>query len=337
VLIMSEERANQLGLTPRARFHTFALAGVDPVTMLTGPIPATTKAFERSGLTMADMDVIEINEAFASVVLAWEKEHDPDMSKVNINGGAIALGHPLGGSGTKLMATMLNELERTRRPLRPPDDVRGRRASPTPPSSSASRRIPCGARTRRARTSRTTSMRGPSHGTALLAPAALGAPAVASRGARHAVQRGGRPRRRVPDLQGRLRHARAGWPDRCPEPPPPGEMRKVKLRYRCSLCGLELRIDQAIDEDPPPLATAWRTWTSRSRSTSYALPGTHPQPVDDLGEDHTVVICRSLAVARGPHVSGTAWRDEAGRDGGEATEQVAVVGAPRAARRGSSR
>jgi acetyl-CoA acyltransferase len=113
VLIMSEERANQLGLTPRARFHTFALAGVDPVTMLTGPIPATTKAFERSGLTMADMDVIEINEAFASVVLAWEKEHDPDMSKVNINGGAIALGHPLGCSGAKLMATMLNELERS--------------------------------------------------------------------------------------------------------------------------------------------------------------------------------------------------------------------------------
>ncbi len=113
VLIMSEERANALGLTPRARFHTFALAGVDPVTMLTGPIPATTKAFERSGLSMGDMDVIEINEAFASVVLAWEKEHDPDMAKVNPNGGAIALGHPLGGSGTKLMATMLNELERT--------------------------------------------------------------------------------------------------------------------------------------------------------------------------------------------------------------------------------
>ncbi len=113
VLIMSEERANALGLTPRARFHTFALAGVDPVTMLTGPIPATTKAFERSGLSMGDMDVIEINEAFASVVLAWEKEHHPDMAKVNPNGGAIALGHPLGGSGTKLMATMLNELERT--------------------------------------------------------------------------------------------------------------------------------------------------------------------------------------------------------------------------------
>ena len=113
VLIMSEERANALALTPRARFHTFALAGVDPVTMLTGPIPATTKVFERSGLSLGDIDVVEINEAFASVVLAWEKEHNPDMSKVNINGGAIALGHPLGGSGTKLMATMLNELERS--------------------------------------------------------------------------------------------------------------------------------------------------------------------------------------------------------------------------------
>jgi acetyl-CoA acyltransferase len=112
-LIMSEERAAQLGLTPRARFHTFALAGVDPVMMLTGPIPATTKALERSGLKLDDIDLIEINEAFASVVLAWEKEHHPDMSKVNVNGGAIALGHPLGGSGTKLLATLLCELERT--------------------------------------------------------------------------------------------------------------------------------------------------------------------------------------------------------------------------------
>jgi len=113
VLIMSEERANQLGLRPRARFHTFALAGVDPVMMLTGPIPATTKALERAKLTIDDMDVIEINEAFASVVLAWEKEHHPDMTRVNPNGGAIALGHPLGCSGAKLMATLLNELERT--------------------------------------------------------------------------------------------------------------------------------------------------------------------------------------------------------------------------------
>ncbi|HEV7722676.1 MAG TPA: acetyl-CoA C-acyltransferase [Iamia sp.] len=113
VLIMSEEKANELGLTPRARFHTFALAGVDPVTMLTGPIPSTAKALERSGLSIDDIDLFEINEAFASVVLAWQKELGADPDKVNVNGGAIALGHPLGASGAKLMATLLNELERT--------------------------------------------------------------------------------------------------------------------------------------------------------------------------------------------------------------------------------
>ncbi len=113
VLIMSEEKAAELGYTPRARFHTFALAGVDPVSMLTGPIPSTRKVLERSGLSMADIDLFEINEAFASVVLAWQKELDADMSKVNVNGGAIALGHPLGASGAKLMGTLLNELERT--------------------------------------------------------------------------------------------------------------------------------------------------------------------------------------------------------------------------------
>ena len=102
-----------IGLKPRARFHTFALAGVDPVTMLTGPIPATSKVLEKSGLSIDDIDLFEVNEAFASVLLAWEKEHHPDMSKVNVNGGAIALGHPLGCSGAKLMATLLNELERT--------------------------------------------------------------------------------------------------------------------------------------------------------------------------------------------------------------------------------
>jgi acetyl-CoA acyltransferase len=112
-LIMSEEKAQQLGLTPRARFHTFALAGVDPVTMLTGPIPATAKALEKSGLSIDDIDLFEVNEAFASVVLAWEKELKADLGKTNVNGGAIALGHPLGGSGTKLLATLLNELERT--------------------------------------------------------------------------------------------------------------------------------------------------------------------------------------------------------------------------------
>jgi acetyl-CoA acyltransferase len=113
VLIMSEEKAKELGYTPRARFHSFALAGVDPVTMLTGPIPATKKILERAGLTLDDIDLIEINEAFASVVLAWQKELDVDMSKVNVNGGAIALGHPLGASGAKLCATLVNELERT--------------------------------------------------------------------------------------------------------------------------------------------------------------------------------------------------------------------------------
>ena len=113
MLIMSATKAAELGLRPRARFHTFALAGVDPVTMLTGPIPATEKALAKSGLSIDDIDLIEINEAFASVVLAWEKELHPNMDKVNVNGGAIALGHPLGGSGAKLMATLLCELERT--------------------------------------------------------------------------------------------------------------------------------------------------------------------------------------------------------------------------------
>jgi acetyl-CoA acyltransferase len=113
LLIMSEERAKKLGLTPRARFVNFALAAEDPRYMLTAPIPATKKVLERAGLTMDDIDLIEINEAFASVVLAWEKELHPDMSKVNVNGGAIALGHPLGASGARLMTTLLNELERT--------------------------------------------------------------------------------------------------------------------------------------------------------------------------------------------------------------------------------
>jgi acetyl-CoA acyltransferase len=113
LLIMSEAKANELGMTPRARFHSFSLAGVDPIFMLTGPIPATEKVLERSGLGMDDIDLVEINEAFASVVLAWEKELHPDMDKVNVNGGAIALGHPLGCSGARLMTTMLHELERT--------------------------------------------------------------------------------------------------------------------------------------------------------------------------------------------------------------------------------
>jgi acetyl-CoA acetyltransferase family protein len=113
MLIMSEERANQLGLRPRARFVSFAVAGDDPRLMLTAPIPSTFKALEKAGLTMGDIDLVEINEAFASVVLAWAKDLDADLSKVNVNGGAIAIGHPLGCSGARLMATLLNELERT--------------------------------------------------------------------------------------------------------------------------------------------------------------------------------------------------------------------------------
>ncbi len=113
VLIMSEERAASLGLTPRARFCAFALAAEDPQIMLTAPIPATTRILERAKLTLDDIDLVEINEAFAPVVLAWAHEHHADMDRVNVNGGAIALGHPLGASGAKLMATLLNELERT--------------------------------------------------------------------------------------------------------------------------------------------------------------------------------------------------------------------------------
>ena len=113
VLIMSEERANALGLRPRARFHTFALAGADPVLMLTAPIPATAKVLDKAGLTLDDIDLVEINEAFAPVVLAWQRETGADLSRVNVNGGAIALGHPLGASGARLMTTLLDELERT--------------------------------------------------------------------------------------------------------------------------------------------------------------------------------------------------------------------------------
>ncbi len=127
VLIMSEEKANQLGLKPRARFHTFALAGVDPVLMLTGPIPATTKVLERAKMTLDQIDLVEINEAFAPVVLAWEKEHHPDMAKVNVNGGAIALGHPLGALGRAAHDHAAQRARAHRRPLRPADDVRGRR------------------------------------------------------------------------------------------------------------------------------------------------------------------------------------------------------------------
>ena len=113
VLIMSREKAEELGLKPRAAFRHFALAGTDPVTMLKGPIPVTEKIMEKSGMSIDDIDLFEINEAFAPVVLAWQKETGADMDKVNVNGGAIALGHPLGCSGAKLMTTLVNELERT--------------------------------------------------------------------------------------------------------------------------------------------------------------------------------------------------------------------------------
>jgi acetyl-CoA C-acetyltransferase len=113
VLVASEAAVQRFGLTPRARVHHLAVRGDDPVYMLTAPIRATQHALERTGLTLDDIDLIEINEAFASVVLAWQKDTGADLEKVNVNGGAIALGHPIGATGTKLMATLLNELERT--------------------------------------------------------------------------------------------------------------------------------------------------------------------------------------------------------------------------------
>lgn len=112
VVLASAEMAKKLGLQMRARVSGFAVVGVDPVTMLTGPIPATQKVLANAGLPVADVDLFEVNEAFAPVVLAWQKEIGAPMEKVNVNGGAIALGHPLGATGTKLMATLLNELER---------------------------------------------------------------------------------------------------------------------------------------------------------------------------------------------------------------------------------
>ena len=112
-LIMSEEKANALGLTPRARFHTFAVTGSNPLIMLDGVIPATHKALAKSGLSIDDIDAYEVNEAFAPVPLAWAREFNADQDKLNPRGGAIALGHPLGGSGTRILATLLNHLEDT--------------------------------------------------------------------------------------------------------------------------------------------------------------------------------------------------------------------------------
>jgi acetyl-CoA acetyltransferase family protein len=113
VLLMAREKADALGLTPRARIYDQTTVGVDPVIMLTGPIPATQKLLKRNGMKMDDIDLIEINEAFASVVAAWRRELDPDMDRVNVNGGAIALGHPLGSTGARLITTLLHEMERT--------------------------------------------------------------------------------------------------------------------------------------------------------------------------------------------------------------------------------
>ncbi len=113
LLIMSRAKADELGLKPRARFVSFSVVGTDPVSMLTGPIPATAKALDRAGLSISDIDLFEVNEAFASVIGAWLRETGADWNKVNVNGGAIALGHPLGASGARLMTTLLNELERS--------------------------------------------------------------------------------------------------------------------------------------------------------------------------------------------------------------------------------
>ena len=113
LLIASEDAVKTHGLKPRARIHHLSVRGADPVWMLTAPIPATAHALDKAGMTLADIDLVEINEAFASVVLAWQKETGADLTQVNVNGGAIALGHPLGATGARLMTTMLHELERT--------------------------------------------------------------------------------------------------------------------------------------------------------------------------------------------------------------------------------
>lgn len=113
MLIASERAVVEHGLTPRARIHHLSVRGEDPIRMLSAPIPATAYALKKAGMTIDDIDLVEINEAFAPVVLAWLKETGADPDKVNVNGGAIALGHPLGATGTRLMTTLLHELERT--------------------------------------------------------------------------------------------------------------------------------------------------------------------------------------------------------------------------------
>jgi acetyl-CoA C-acetyltransferase len=113
MLVVSERALQEHNLTPRARIHHLSVRGADPIYMLTAPIPATAYALEKTGMSLDDMDLVEINEAFASVVLAWQRETGADLEKVNVNGGAIALGHPLGATGVRLMTTLLHELERT--------------------------------------------------------------------------------------------------------------------------------------------------------------------------------------------------------------------------------
>jgi len=117
VLLMSADKAKALGLTPRARIKDQTTVGVDPVIMLTGPIPATQKLLDRNKMSISDIDLIEINEAFAPVIAAWRREHEPDMDRVNVNGGAMALGHPLGSTGARLITTLLHELERSDKEL----------------------------------------------------------------------------------------------------------------------------------------------------------------------------------------------------------------------------
>jgi acetyl-CoA acetyltransferase family protein len=117
VLLMTREKAEALGLKPRARIYDQTTVGVDPVIMLTGPIPATEKLLARNSMAMDDIDLVEINEAFASVLGAWQRELNPDMDRVNVNGGAIAIGHPLGSTGARLTTTLLHELERSDKSL----------------------------------------------------------------------------------------------------------------------------------------------------------------------------------------------------------------------------
>src|ERR1700760_4142404 len=112
-MLMSREKADALGLTPRAKILDQTTVGVDPVIMLTGPIPATRKLLERNKMPIDDVDLFEVNEAFAPVVAAWRRQLEPDMDRVNVNGGAMALGHPLGSTGARLITTLLHELERS--------------------------------------------------------------------------------------------------------------------------------------------------------------------------------------------------------------------------------